>query len=117
MLKLLGDQDEAKTATTKTAVVLSSPTSLSQNSETRGELENRAIFTNSDDRTLAELTMAERRVADINACIDRQRQLVKKLAGSGKDITSAEIMLDSLLLSLFLAAEDRHRLRTILNTK
>ena len=117
MLKLLGDQDEAKTATTKTAVVLSGPTSLSQNSETHGELENRAIFTNSDDRTLAELTMAEHQVADINACIDRQRQLVKKLAGSGKDTTSAEIMLDSLLLSLFLAAEDRHRLRTILSTK
>ena len=107
MLELVTDRDEAKTATTKPTSV-ASPASPSQASEKRGELETYAI--------LAELAVAERRVPEINACVDRQRQLIERLAREENDITSAEIMLDSLLLSLFLAAEERHRLRAMLNT-
>ena len=85
------------------------PPVSSQASEKRGELESYAILT--------ELAVAERRVPEINARVDRQRQLIEQLAREGNDITSAEIMLDSLLLSLFLAAEERHRLRAMLNTR
>ena len=108
MLESVTDRAEARTATTKTTSV-ASPASLSQASEKRGELESDAILT--------ELAVAERRVPEINARVDRQRQLIEQLAREGNDITSAEIVLDSLLLSLFLAAEERHRLRAMLNTK
>ena len=70
-----------------------------------------------EQRALAELAVAERRVPEINACVDYQRRLIKQLASAGKDVTSAQITLDSLLVSLFLAAEDRHRLRALLNAK
>jgi hypothetical protein len=50
------------------------------------------------------------RVPELHARIDRQRQLIEELAGEGHDITSAQIILDSLFLSLFLLVEDRHRL-------
>ena len=70
-----------------------------------------------EQRALAELAVAERRVPEINACVDCQRRLIKQLASAGKDVTSAQITLDSLLVSLFLAAEDRHRLRAMLNAK
>ena len=110
MLKPFGARAEARTATIETGS-LARPTNLNQASEKLGALER------SDDRTLTELAVAERRVSEINACVDRQRQLIKQLAGAGKDITSAQIMLDSLIVSLFLAAEDRHRLRAMLNTK
>ena len=106
MLESLTDRVEAKVATVKTTSV-ASPAGLSQVSEKRGELQSRAIFT--------ELAVAERRVSEINALVDRQRQLLEQLAREENDITSAEIMLDSLLLSLFLAAEERHRLRAIVN--
>ena len=97
MLESLTDRVEAK----------ASPASLSHVSEKRGGLESCAILT--------ELAVAERRVAEINALVDRHRQLFERSAREGSDITSAEIMLDSLLLSLFLAAEERHRLRATLN--
>lgn len=110
MLKPLGARADARTVTIETGSV-ARPTSLNQASEKLGEVER------SDDRTLTELAVAEHRVSEINASVDRQRQLIKQLTGAGKDITSAQIMLDSLIVSLFLAAEDRHRLRAILNTK
>jgi hypothetical protein len=99
--------DEAKTATIKTT---STPSlaSLSQASERRGESESYAILT--------ELAVAERRVSEINALVGHQRQFIEQLARVGNDVISAEIMLDSLLLSLFLAAEERHRLNAMLNT-
>ena len=108
MLKSVTDRAEARAATIKTTSV-ASRASLSQASEKRGELQSHAILT--------ELAVAERRVPEINAHVDRQRQLIERLAREGNDITSAEIMLDSLLLSLFLAAEERHRLRAMLNAK
>ena len=68
-----------------------------------------------DNWALAELAEAELRVPDINARIDGQRQLIEELAIGGYDITSANIVLDSLFISLFLCVQDRHRLRSILN--
>ena len=115
MLDSINDRAEGKTATTKTAT-FARLASVSQASEKRGELEGYTVFTQSDNWLLTELAIAERRVLEINTRVGRQRQIIKQLAGAGKDITSAEIMLDSLLVSLFLAAEDRHRLRAMLNT-
>ena len=84
---------------------------LEPTSENGRELGNYAIF--SDNRASTELAVAELQVPEINACVDRQRQLIEQLAAEGHDITSAQIVLDSLLISLFLAAEDRHRLRAV----
>ena len=66
---------------------------------------------------LAELAEAEYRVPEINARIDAQRRLIEALAFEGHDITSAQLVLDSLLMSLFLCIEERQRLRSILNIK
>jgi hypothetical protein len=66
---------------------------------------------------LAELAEAEYRVPEINAQIDAQRRLIEALAFEGHEITSAQLVLDSLLTSLFLCIEERQRLRSILNTK
>jgi hypothetical protein len=62
-----------------------------------------------------ELAEAERRVPETNALIDRQRELIEELEGDGIDFTSAKIVLDSLLVTLSLCVQDRHRLRTSLN--
>jgi hypothetical protein len=64
---------------------------------------------------LSELAEAEYRVPEINARIDQQRELTENLADEGQDVTSAKIVLDSLLISLFLCVEHRQRLRSILN--
>lgn len=82
----------------------------------RGTLGN-AVLTKPDDKALAELAAAERRVSEISTRIDRERQFIQQLVSAGNDVTSAEIVLDSLVLSLFLAAEDRHRLRKTLSMK
>ena len=66
---------------------------------------------------LAELAEAEYRVSKINARIDAQRQLIEALAFEGHDISSGQLVLDSLLISLFLCVEERERLRSILNSK
>ena len=60
---------------------------------------------------LSELVAAEYLVPEINARIDGQRQVVENLATQGHDITSAKIVLDSLLMSLFLCVQERQRLR------
>jgi hypothetical protein len=62
----------------------------------------------------AELAEVEGRVPEINALIDRQRELIEELEQHGIDLTSAKIVLDSLLVSLSLSVKDRHRLRTML---
>jgi hypothetical protein len=66
---------------------------------------------------MTELEDAERRVSEMNACIDRQRQHLEELAAEGHDITSAQIILDSLLISLYLSVESRHRLRAMLDRR
>ena len=60
---------------------------------------------------LSELIAAEYLEPEINARIDGQRQVVENLATQGHDITSAKIVLDSLLISLFLCVKERQRLR------
>ena len=60
---------------------------------------------------LGKLVQAEYLVPEINACIDEQRQVVENLATQGHDITSAKIVLDSLLMSLFLCVQERQRLQ------
>ena len=61
----------------------------------------------------AELAEVEGRVPEINALIDRQRELIEELEQHGVDLTSAKIVLDSLFVSLSLYVKDRHRLRTM----
>jgi hypothetical protein len=110
MLRPFGNRADAGPATME-ADSVARRSRIDQTSEELSELEA------SEQRALSELAVAERLVPEINACVDRQRQLIKQLASAGKDVTSAQIMLDSLVVSLFLAAEDRHRLRAMLNAK
>jgi hypothetical protein len=60
-----------------------------------------------------ELREAEWRVAECNALIECQRLLIEGLAREGRDITSAQIVLDSLHISLYLHMQERHRLRVL----
>ena len=60
-----------------------------------------------------ELLDAEWRVAETNARIERQRQLIEKLGYDGQDITSAQIVFDSLCVSLSLYLQHRHRLLAV----
>ena len=64
---------------------------------------------------LAALADAEWRVLEINEQIEGQRQLVEEFAFQGHDIASAEVVFESLLISLSLAVQDRHRLRAVLD--
>jgi hypothetical protein len=64
-----------------------------------------------------ELAAAERRVPEINALIEHQRELIEKSAERGLDITSAKIIFDSLLVSLSLYVQDRHQLRSLANAR
>lgn len=66
---------------------------------------------------ITELAEAERHVSAMNAFIDTQRQHMEELGAEGHDITSAQIILDSLMISLYLSVESRHRLRTILDSR
>ena len=83
---------------------------------------------------LGKLVEAEYLVPEINARIDEQRQVVENLTTQGHDITSAKIVLDSLLMSFFCASKsvndfeqevpktqmskphDRHALRAALSS-
>lgn len=62
-----------------------------------------------DNLASAESLKEDGQVPELHARIDRQRQVIEQLAVEGHDITSAQIILDSLLLSLFLHVEERHR--------
>jgi hypothetical protein len=64
-----------------------------------------------------ELPEVERRVAEIHSLIERQRQLIEDLERGGGDITSAQIVFDSLGISLYLHLQDRFRLLAMLNVK
>jgi hypothetical protein len=66
---------------------------------------------------MTELLEAERRVVESNFLIERQRQLIEELGYEGCDITSAQIVFDSLCVIPSLHLQDRHRLRAILNIK
>jgi hypothetical protein len=60
-----------------------------------------------------ELLEAEWRVAECYALIKCQRLLIEGLACEGRDITSAQIVLDSLHISFYLHVQERHRLRVL----
>ena len=63
-----------------------------------------------DNLASAESLKKDAQVPELHARIDRQRQVIEQLTVEGHDITSAQIILDSLLLlSLFLHVEERHR--------
>jgi len=64
-----------------------------------------------------ELLDAERRVAETNELIERQRLLIEPLGYEGYDTTLARTVFDSLLVSLALCLKERHRLRAVLNSK
>ena len=61
------------------------------------------------------LAFVECRIPELHLHIDQQRQLLEALAFEEQDVTSAAIVLDSLLLSLFLCVEGRNRLRAELD--
>ena len=60
---------------------------------------------------LNKLAEAEYRVPEINARVDEQRQIIESLSVDGQDLTSAKIVLDSLLRIVFCASRRRQRLR------
>lgn len=64
-----------------------------------------------------ELLEADKRVAEANALIERQRQVIEELGYGGHDITSEQIVFDSLCVSLSLLLQDRYRLRAILHVR
>jgi len=64
-----------------------------------------------------ELLEAEWGVAETNELIERQRLLIEQLGYEGYDTTSARTVFDSLLVSLALYLQERHRLRAELNSK
>jgi hypothetical protein len=59
---------------------------------------------------MLELIEAEWRVAESLVLIDRQRQLIEQLEDEGSDVASAQVVLDSLLVSLDLHMRYRDRL-------
>ena len=61
---------------------------------------------------MIELLETEQRVAESNARIERQRRLIEELGFKGRDFTSEQIVFDSLLVSLSLHLQERHRLRS-----
>jgi hypothetical protein len=69
------------------------------------------------DNLTEELQDAEWRIAETNALIERQRQLIEKLAYEGYDIFSEQIVFDSLCVTLALHVQTRHRLLAMLNVK
>src|ERR1700752_3251251 len=59
------------------------------------------------------MSEVERRVRDLNALLKAQQRLIIKLEKRGKDLTSANIVLDSLRVSLFLATEEWQRIQRL----
>ena len=66
---------------------------------------------------MMELLEAEWRVAECNALVERQRKLIEGLGYEGHDTSSAQIVFDSLVASLSLHVQSRHRLRSTLNAE
>ena len=66
---------------------------------------------------MIEVLLAERRVAEFNVLVERQRRIIEELRAKGSDITSAQIVFDSLCVSLSMHVSDRHYLRATSNVK
>ena len=56
---------------------------------------------NTDGSLAAKLAEADGQMRGLNACVDRQWQLITNLADAGSDIASAQVVLDSLLIRIF----------------
>jgi hypothetical protein len=56
---------------------------------------------NTDSSLAAKLAEADGQMRELNACVDRQCQLITNLADAGSDIASAQVVLDSLLIRIF----------------
>ena len=70
-----------------------------------------------EDHPVAQLVHVERGVREISELIDRQRKLIEKLQESRSDLTSANIVLDSLIVTLTLHLQERNQLRAIFNAE
>ena len=68
----------------------------------------------SDDWGITELAEAERRIQELYALIECQRQIVEESEQRGYDATSAKIVVKSLQVSLSLYVQARDRLQIIL---
>jgi hypothetical protein len=56
-------------------------------------------------------------VRELSELVDRQRKLIEKLQESRSDLTSAKIVLDSLMVSLTLHLHERDQLRAMFNAE
>jgi hypothetical protein len=68
----------------------------------------------SDDWSIIELVEAKRRIQELNALIECQRQIVEESEQRGYDATSAKIVLESLYVSLSLYVQALDRLQIML---
>ena len=69
------------------------------------------------DHPVAQLVHVEWGVREINELIDRQRKLIEKSQESRSDLTSANIVLDSLIVTLTLHLQERDQLRAMFNAE
>ena len=72
---------------------------------------------NTDSSLAAKLAEADGQMRELNACVEGQWQLITNLADAGLDIASAQIVLDSLLISIFLWVKERQRLHSLLHAR
>ena len=70
-----------------------------------------------EDHPVAQLVHVEWGVREISELIDRQRKLIEKLQESRSDLTSANIVLDSLLVTLTLHLQKRDQLLPMFNAE
>jgi hypothetical protein len=93
---------------------LSEPPSAKPSGKTPSSLAAlfKALPVNAGFCGMIELLETEQRVAESNALIERQRRLIEGLGFKGHDITSEQIVFDSLLVSLTLHLQERYRLRS-----
>ena len=81
-----------------------------QNLELRGQ----GAMPSAQISNVAELMGAERRVKEVSALIEGERQIIEESEQRGYDATSAKILFESLLVSLSLYVQARDRLRDML---
>lgn len=70
-----------------------------------------------EDHPVARLVHVEWVVREISELVDRQRKRIEKLQESRSDLTSAKIVLDSLMVSLTLHLHERDQLRAMFNAE
>ena len=70
-----------------------------------------------EDHPVAKLVHVEWGVREISELIDRQQKLIEKLQESRSDLTSANIVLDSLIVTLTLHLQKRDQLRAMFNAE